>query len=210
MSSVRGPGRPAPNTGLTSDVLLEAALKAFATYGYDGTSIRTLSRELHISHNLLNQRFGTKDSLWRAALDWGVEHQRRVVAQADDEQREPIDRFRTFIYSSIRYGLDHPELFRLIYLEGGLPSDRLDYITEKYVAPTTSRLSATLEALARLGVIKPVSRALFYSTITFGATSVSALRPMTQATLPDRLYSAEWKDQYADEFTEFILAGLKP
>ncbi|HEY6575085.1 MAG TPA: helix-turn-helix domain-containing protein, partial [Mycobacterium sp.] len=47
--------------------ILEAALVAFATYGYDGVSLRTLNRDLGVSHNLIYQRFGGKDDLWRAS-----------------------------------------------------------------------------------------------------------------------------------------------
>jgi AcrR family transcriptional regulator len=33
--------------------ILKAALVAFATYGYEGVSLRTLNRELGGSHNLI-------------------------------------------------------------------------------------------------------------------------------------------------------------
>jgi AcrR family transcriptional regulator len=50
----------------TEDQVLRAALHAFATDGFNGVSVRTLSSELGVSHNLLHQRFGSKDALWRA------------------------------------------------------------------------------------------------------------------------------------------------
>ena len=52
--------------------ILEKALTMFATVGYDGMSLRTLNRELGVSHNLIYQRFGTNEELWRAAVDFGL------------------------------------------------------------------------------------------------------------------------------------------
>ena len=53
-------GRPRlEDSPATSDEIFAAALRAFATHGYDGVSVRTLNRELQVSHNLINGRFGS-------------------------------------------------------------------------------------------------------------------------------------------------------
>ncbi len=51
------------------DEILGAALRAFATHGYEGVSVRTLNRELGVSHSLINGRFGSKEDLWYATVD---------------------------------------------------------------------------------------------------------------------------------------------
>src|SRR5258707_13760080 len=61
-------GRPKAADSTPLQNILEAALVAFATYGYDGVSLRTLNRDLGVSHNLIYQRFGGKDDLWRASV----------------------------------------------------------------------------------------------------------------------------------------------
>jgi hypothetical protein len=67
----RPPGRPRGDDAPASlEDILALALRAFATYGYDGVSLRTLNRELGASHNLLNGRFGSKEGLWYATIDW--------------------------------------------------------------------------------------------------------------------------------------------
>jgi AcrR family transcriptional regulator len=50
------------------DDILGAALRAFAAHGY-GASLRTINRELGVSHNLLNGRFGSKEARWYATID---------------------------------------------------------------------------------------------------------------------------------------------
>jgi AcrR family transcriptional regulator len=62
-------GRPrAEDSPASSDEIFLAALRAFATRGYDGTSVRELNQQLGVSHNLLNRRFGSKEQLWRATV----------------------------------------------------------------------------------------------------------------------------------------------
>ena len=65
-SAVRRPrGRPAKTAApvAPNDDLLPLALEAFADLGYEGASLRSLCRRLEVSHNLLHQRFGSKDQL---------------------------------------------------------------------------------------------------------------------------------------------------
>src|SRR5271170_6620732 len=49
--------------------VLDLAFQNFARRGYEGTTLRALAKQLGVSHNLLNVRFGTKSSLWRRAVD---------------------------------------------------------------------------------------------------------------------------------------------
>ncbi len=51
--------------------ILEAALGAFAKHGSEGMSVRNLARELGVSHNLIHHHYGSKEELWRAALEHG-------------------------------------------------------------------------------------------------------------------------------------------
>lgn len=48
---------------VSDDLLLDAALGAFAETGCEGASVRALCRRLEVSHNLLNTRYGSKERL---------------------------------------------------------------------------------------------------------------------------------------------------
>ena len=60
------------NAAASQETILEAALEAFALRGYDGVSVRELNRQIGVSHNLVHHYFGSKDALWRAAIDYGL------------------------------------------------------------------------------------------------------------------------------------------
>ena len=50
-SEAKRTGRPkAQDAPVTVEQILDAAFRAFATYGYDGVAVRTLNRELGVSH----------------------------------------------------------------------------------------------------------------------------------------------------------------
>ncbi len=66
----RARGRPA-HSAVSDDILLETALQSFGENGYDGASVREIARRLEVSHNLIPQRFGSKENLWYAAVDHG-------------------------------------------------------------------------------------------------------------------------------------------
>src|SRR5260370_8862033 len=68
----------------TVEQILDAAFRAFATYGYDGVAVRTLNRELGVSHNLIHQRFGSKLGLWYATVDRAFGRQVAELATAFD------------------------------------------------------------------------------------------------------------------------------
>lgn len=80
----RGRGRPRAGQEIDLDVLLQAALEAFAETGYDGTSVRQLSRRLGVSHALLTARFGSKEGLWFAAME-------HALVQTEQTWREVAD-----------------------------------------------------------------------------------------------------------------------
>ena len=64
-------------TVVSDGALLDLALDAFADGGYEGTSVRELCRRLGVSHNLVHERYGSKELLWYAAIDHGF---RRLAA----------------------------------------------------------------------------------------------------------------------------------
>ncbi len=66
--------------------------------GYEGVSVRTLNRELGVSHSLLNARFGSKQDLWYATVDWAFEPLATKIKTASDPTlTDPLDLLRLTI-----------------------------------------------------------------------------------------------------------------
>ena len=60
--------RPGPN--VTRPAILEAAQRAFAERGYEGTSVRAIAAEVGVDPAVVLHFFGSKDGLFQAAVGW--------------------------------------------------------------------------------------------------------------------------------------------
>lgn len=65
--------------------ILDTAEQLFATHGYAGTSLRSVTREAEVNLAAVHYHFGTKEDLLRAVLD-------RIVVPVNRERLELLDR----------------------------------------------------------------------------------------------------------------------
>ena len=175
-------GRPkAQDAPATLEQILDAAFHAFATYGYEGVAVRTLNRELGVSHNLIHQRFGSKEGLWYAAVDRAFGQQTTELATwFDPTLTDPLDQLNHAIRRFVHYNAERPELLGLMNIEARVDSERLDYIYDNYIAPSLEPLDRLLEFLTSQGRIRPISlRALFF-LVAHGAAAPFTLAPLAR------------------------------
>jgi AcrR family transcriptional regulator len=181
-SQAKRTGRPkTQDAPVTLEQILDAAFRAFATYGYDGMAVRTLNRELGVSHNLIHQRFGSKKGLWYAAVDRAFSQQVTELATAfDPTLTDPLDQLNYAIRRFVSYSAERPELLGLMNIEARVESERLDYIYDNYVGPALAPLGRLLDHLHGEGRIRPISlRALFF-LIAHGAAAPFTLVPLAR------------------------------
>jgi TetR/AcrR family transcriptional regulator len=143
--------------------------------------VRTLNRELGVSHNLIHQRFGSKQGLWYAAVDRAFSQQVTQLATAfDPTLSDPLDQLNFAIRRFVSYSAERPELLGLMNIEARVESERLDYIYDNYIAPALAPLGHLLDHLRDQGRIRPISlRALFF-LIAHGAAAPFTLAPLAR------------------------------
>jgi AcrR family transcriptional regulator len=205
-------GRPkARDAPVTVEQILDAAFRAFATYGYDGVSVRTLNRELGVSHNLLNQRYGSKQGLWYAAVDRAFSQQVTQLATAfDPTLADPLDQLGYAIRRFVHYSAEHPELLGLMNIEARIDSPRLDYIYDSYIAPALAPLGRLLEYLHKHGRIRPITlRALFF-LIAHGAAAPFTLVPLARRFDDTNPLDPSQVAEQAALTADVITSGLRP
>jgi TetR/AcrR family transcriptional regulator len=164
-------GRPAASDpGPADRDILDAALDAFATHGFAGTSVRSLARELGVSHNLLPQRFGSKERLWYAAVDQGFGALLSALTEVlDPPPASDLERLRALIERFVAANAARPALLRIIHAEASTPGPRLDHLYERYIDPVRQIGDAMLADLRARGEVSDVSVALVYFFMTHGA-----------------------------------------
>ena len=192
------------------DEILRAALHAFAEHGYDGMSLRTLNAEMGLSRGTINQRFGSKEQLWYAAVDHEfrclIDDLNAELAQRpvpDDDLSRVREGIRAFLVASVR----RPELVRLMNQEGLHSTSRLDYIMTSFTLPTLRPVWQGLNRLADAGVVRRVPARTLLFLIAHGAAA-----PFTLGPLADRFNAVDGPLDPLDHIelvTDIIVSGLR-
>ena len=202
-----GRGRPKLHS---DEQILEAALRMFATHGYDGMSLRSLNRELGLSHSAIHQRFGTKEDLYKAVIDHEfsamfreIREHLRALPRPDTQLGELQSQFKAFLIVSSK----HPYLNRLMNNEGLDDSWHLDHIYKKYVQPSLAPIRKLMDDLAKKKVIKPTAVRTAFFLVAHGAAALFTLDALSA-----KFNSADGAidvDTLADEAARVIVNGLK-
>ena len=195
--------------------ILDAALRAFASQGYDAMSLRSLNAELGLSHGTISQRFGTKERLYYAAIDIGFTTffediaRRRSLALGPDATTgdvDDLDELRVIIRSFLGAALLRPELGRLMNQEGLNHSPRLEYIVDNVLVHLFTTVGVVLDRLRASGRVRPVSaRALFF-LVAHGAEAPYTLGALSEAF--DVVDGPLDPEAHADDVTDLIMRGI--
>ena len=194
------------------DEILDAALQAFAAQGFDAMSLRSLNAQLGLSHGTISQRFGTKERLYFAAVDFGFAsfltdlQERRRRALGDDGPPDDLDDLRATIRAFLGAALVRPEFGRLMNQEGLHPTARLAHIVENVMAPLLGSVGGLLDRLRQAGRVRPVTaRALFF-LVAHGAEAPYTLSALSSAF--DGLDGPLDPHRHADEVTDLLMRGI--
>ena len=197
----------------SDDEILDLALQAFASQGYDSVSVRSLNASLGLSHGTISQRFGTKERLYYAAVDHGftefVADVEREATVALSEVRNPqaLDQLRATILGFLRSARRRPELGRLMNQEGQEPTERLAHIVDSVLVPMMTTTGTLLNSLRDEGVIRPItSRGLFF-LVTHGAEA-----PFTLTALSDVFDAIDGPldpEAHSLMMADVLIAGLR-
>ena len=206
-----------PATTVTDGDLLDLALDAFADGGYEGTSVRELCRRLGVSHNLVHERYGSKEQLWYAAIDHGFRRLASELAAAamSVTTGDELDRLRAILvrYVEVTEPLaqdvsmktaERPALIRIINTEAARPGGRLDHVYDEYIRPAHEVADAVLRSLERSGRVRRLSPAALHFLVGHGAGGLVSL-PSLAGRFPGEHGSLT--DQ-AREAVDVVLRGI--
>ena len=146
------PRRPrSHDNGNTRDHILAVSLDAFAELGFDGASTRTIAARAGVNQGLIPYYFGTKEALWREAVDRAFAQLRSSVGDVvlAEESVNDRERLALLIRSYVRFAARHPEFVRLMNEEGKRDGPRMRWLVEHHVRPLFDSMT---ELFRRAGV----------------------------------------------------------
>ncbi len=147
--------RPAATrlSGETREGIVLAALRVFTEKGYDGASTRLIAAEARVNHGLIPYYFGTKEKLWREAVNLAFEdvHRGIQIAQEDSSIRDDRERAARMIRTHVQFIARRPEFVRLMYEEGKRRGPRMRWLVDRHVKPVYDAWAPLIERLGMKG-----------------------------------------------------------
>ncbi|WP_395710828.1 TetR/AcrR family transcriptional regulator [Reyranella sp.] len=121
-SAVAATGRKRRGEGHTRrDEILHAAKELFLEQGYDSTTIRKIADRVGISAPALYLYFKDKEALMLALCDQTFGHLIEAINEIEKTVSDPLQRVRRFGEAYARFGLTHPDEYRLIFMGAHIP-----------------------------------------------------------------------------------------
>jgi TetR/AcrR family transcriptional regulator len=199
-------GRPAQPTDIPAEAeILARGLAAFAELGYDGASVRELARRLGVSHNFINDRYGSKEQFWRAVIDRSLTAQvgrlRELLTLPGDDDAA---RLRNLLHAFYQANVAEPDLPRVMRYEAIRGGKRLEYVFEHYVVPVRDAVAPLVQRLVEQGRVRPFPLdVMVYAVIAM--TSVNAEVPLV--TLLGGTFAAD-ASGFSRMLGDIVLDGL--
>ncbi|WP_421998418.1 TetR/AcrR family transcriptional regulator [Reyranella sp.] len=121
-SSVPASSRKRRGEGHTRrEEILQAAKELFLDEGYDSTTIRKIADRVGISAPALYLYFRDKEALMLALCDQAFGHLLAAIDEIEKSVPHPLDRVYRFGEAYARFGLSHPDEYRLVFLGANMP-----------------------------------------------------------------------------------------
>jgi len=149
--------------------ILSVAIRSFAERGYEGTTTAGIARDAGVTQPLVHHHFGSKEGLWRAAMD-------ALFANVPPVALVPADaslpkRLLAVAEQVVRFVAANPELTRVMAREGAVPSPRLTYLIERYLREPFRQVVDAVRAGQRAGLMAPDVRPDLLPFLVLGAAS---------------------------------------
>lgn len=208
----RGRPRTGDNSVASDEAILETALMVFAELGYEGTSTRALTRQIGVSHGLINAKFGSKRKLWEAAVELGMRHLQEKIERVIHEQApegDVIDQLRAVFVSFLVATAEAPAILMLMNYEGARQTDRLDYICDRFFSGLTSEFGNLLEEGAKSGVLRDTPQATIFLVLAHGGGSLFTLLPLARKLGVASRRSKTTVFKQAEEIAELLIRGIQ-
>jgi len=202
------PGGDDPGDGVRTRILL-AGRAAFASVGYEGARLRAIATVAGVQHTLLLYHFKTKDLLWRAVMDDLL----TAFEAALDARMRALDGAaaevvaRALVRDFVAFCARHPELHRIMTIEGHHESDRLAWLVERYSRPAFTRVEATLATFAARPSDTPIQ---WYYAIIGLAASPFTLAPEYRQLAGTDPFAPEAIERHARFVTRLVFGDDGP
>jgi AcrR family transcriptional regulator len=196
-------------SGDTRTDLIAAGRRLFAARGFDGTSVRALTKAAHANLGAVTYHFGSKYALYEAVLEDGLRPLAERVEEAGAGTGSALERILQVVGAYFEHLGRHPELPRLLLQQvaaGKHPPE--------VVARTIGRIKSVLVRLQTEGVedgsVRRGDPVLTALSIASQPVYFSLIAPLARSVVGIDLTAPDTRDETLSHLTGFVRAALTP
>jgi AcrR family transcriptional regulator len=181
-------GRPAGGDAPRSDLILPAALAAFAQHGFEGANLRQIAQAAGIDVSLIAHRFGSKLELWKAVVDDLAAQFLRELAQLENAELPAM------LAQLIDLVCDTPQLALFLVKEVASQGERFEYFYDRLIRQVHDLF---LPVIAKADSARQIDPDFFFFSFTGALAVTVAMRPFitrfSPAAAPEASFRRELK-----------------
>jgi AcrR family transcriptional regulator len=191
--------------------IFRRALSTFAELGYQATTVRELAKRLDVSHNFINDRYGSKENFWRAVIDSAMQDMATDLNTSFDTwlDEDDAETLRAVITRFFALAANSPQVNRIVADESVRDSSRLDYLVENYTRKFWDRLAPIIQRLMDGGRMPQVPLPLVFIAINGPALALTH-ENMINRLGPPAKETAEDVNRMAEFLAGMVVEGLLP
>jgi len=186
--------------------IIAAAREAFSTMGFEGASLRTVAKEAGVPHQLATYYFKTKEELWMAVMDelaiGFFERLGKRIRGLDGV--DAATKLRLVVREFVEYSAEHPQLHRLMTMEGRRESERLIWLIRRHVSRFFAISTKLIREAQALGVVRPGDPGQLHYCAIGIATAAFSLAPEYELVTGNDPFTRSHVEQIADLVCDFL------
>ncbi|MCR9290823.1 MAG: TetR/AcrR family transcriptional regulator [Bacteroidetes bacterium] len=207
----RRAGRPVNSETINKETILKIALEAFAEFGFEGVSVKTIAKRAKINDSLMHYHFGSKIELWKKAIETSVdkyeEERKKTLRLYKGEDLVIIGKalIRHFIY----FMAENIELHQIVVHEMTQKTERTDWVIKIVLEPIAERIEEYRTAfLADREPIFKMSTASYFSLAYGMSTTFFTMQHLADKRYGVNVFEEKQIEEHVDLVTEIVFATL--
>ena len=137
--------------------ILNVAITIFAQRGYSGASTREIADAAEVNQGLVTYYFGSKQALWRAAIDHALAEYRNTFADRMAELEDPEDRnfYRFALRHYVQWASENADVLRILISNNQADQEAAIWYGERHNRPFYDVWTMLLRDGQAHGLVRP-------------------------------------------------------
>jgi len=194
----------------TKETVLKSALEVFAREGFYNAKLREIADLAGTTHSLIRHHFGSKDDLWKAVVDYGLNlHEKSLLRiLRSRKSADDVELFKDFIASYVSTIAKNPELSKILLHDNSRSSPHLDYLMERQKR-LHSIIEPVFENAQKAGYFKGFTHDSFLVYVRALVETPIATRDITNRLLKEDILSQKGIAIHTERVLRFLFQEEK-